>query len=40
MSAGLYNPKSALFHAYPTMQELSKRVNDLMEGAEETLSEL
>jgi hypothetical protein len=34
-----YNPKSALFAAYPKMKELSKQVNDVMEGAEETLSE-
>ena len=34
-----YNPKSALFAAYPEMKELSKQANDVMEGAEETLSE-
>jgi hypothetical protein len=34
-----YNPKKALFDAFPKMKELSKRVNDVMEGAEETLSE-
>ena len=34
-----YNPKSALFAAYPKMKELSKQANDVMEGAEETLSE-
>ena len=34
-----YNPKSALFKAYPKMKELSKQVNHVMEGAEETLSE-
>jgi hypothetical protein len=34
-----YNPKSALFAAYPEMKELSSQVNDVMEGAEETLSE-
>ena len=33
-----YNPKSALFAAYPEMKELSTQVNDAMEGAEETLS--
>jgi hypothetical protein len=34
-----YSPKSALFAAFPEMKELSKQVNDVMEGAEETLSE-
>src|ERR1700751_5809788 len=34
-----YNPKSALFAAYPEMKERSRQVNDVMEGAEETLSE-
>jgi hypothetical protein len=34
-----YSPKSALFAAYPEMKELSKQANDVMEGAEETLSE-
>jgi hypothetical protein len=34
-----YSPKSALFAAHPKMKELSKQVNDVMEGAEETLSE-
>ena len=34
-----YNPKSELFKAYPKMKELSKQVNHVMEGAEETLSE-
>jgi hypothetical protein len=35
----LYNPKAALFCAYPAMKTLSKQANDLMEGAEKTLSE-
>ena len=34
-----YKPKSALFAAFPEMQALSKEANDVMEGAEETLSE-
>jgi hypothetical protein len=34
-----YSPKSALFAAFPEMKKLSKEVNDVMEGAEETLSE-
>jgi hypothetical protein len=34
-----YNPKSALFAAFPEMKALSKEANDIMEGAEETLSE-
>jgi hypothetical protein len=34
-----YNPKKALFDAFPKMKELSHQVNDVMEGAEETLSE-
>jgi hypothetical protein len=34
-----YDPKKALFLAFPEMKELSKQVNDVMEGAEETLSE-
>jgi hypothetical protein len=34
-----YDPKKALFLAYPEMKALSKQVNDVMEGAEETLSE-
>ena len=34
-----YDPKKALFLAFPEMKELSKHVNDVMEGAEETLSE-
>jgi hypothetical protein len=34
-----YIPKKALFDAFPKMKELSKQVNDVMEGAEETLSE-
>jgi hypothetical protein len=34
-----YNPKEALFAAFPEMKALSKQVNDVMEGAEETLSE-
>ena len=34
-----YIPKQALFDAFPKMKELSKQVNDVMEGAEETLSE-
>jgi hypothetical protein len=34
-----YIPKKALFDAFPGMKELSKRVNDVMEGAEETLAE-
>jgi hypothetical protein len=28
----LYNPKAALFCAYPPMKTLSKQANDLMEG--------
>jgi hypothetical protein len=39
MAHSLYNPKSELFKAYPEMQALSKEANDVMEGAEETLSE-
>jgi hypothetical protein len=39
MAHSLYNPKSALFAAFPEMKVLSKQVNALMEGAEETLSE-
>ncbi len=35
----LYNPKAALFCAYPAMKTLSKQANDLMEGTEKTLSE-
>ena len=34
-----YIPKKALYDAFPKMKELSKQVNDVMEGAEETLSE-
>jgi hypothetical protein len=34
-----YDPKKALFLAFPEMKRLSKQVNDVMEGAEETLSE-
>jgi hypothetical protein len=34
-----YSQKSALFAAYPEMKELSNQANDVMEGAEETLSE-
>jgi hypothetical protein len=34
-----YDPKKALFLAFPEMKELSKQVNDVMEDAEETLSE-
>ena len=39
MAHSPYNPKSELFKAYPDMQALSKEANDVMEGAEETLSE-
>jgi hypothetical protein len=39
MAIGLYDPKKALFDAYPKMRELSHDANDFMEGAEETLSE-
>lgn len=39
MAAHLYDPKAALFTAYPQMKDLSRDANDLMEGAEETLSE-
>ena len=39
MTHSPYSPKSALFAAYPEMKELSKQANDVMEGAEETLSE-
>ncbi|MBV9203248.1 MAG: hypothetical protein JO320_08975 [Alphaproteobacteria bacterium] len=39
MAHSLYNPKSELFKAYPEMQALSQEANDVMEGAEETLSE-
>ncbi len=35
----LYNPKSELYSAFPEMHALSKAANDVMEGAEETLSE-
>jgi hypothetical protein len=34
-----YRPRSELFKAFPDMQALSKAANDVMEGAEETLSE-
>jgi hypothetical protein len=34
-----YSPKTALLTAFPRMKELSKQVDDVMEGAEETLSE-
>ena len=39
MAHSLYNPKSELFKAFPEMKALSQRVNPVMEGAEETLSE-
>jgi hypothetical protein len=39
MAHSTYKPKSALFAAFPEMQALSKEANDVMEGAEETLSE-
>ena len=39
MAHSSYKPKSALFAAFPKMQALSKEANDVMEGAEETLSE-
>ena len=39
MAHSSYKPKSALFAAFPEMQALSKAANDVMEGAEETLSE-
>jgi hypothetical protein len=39
MAHPAYSPKSALFAAFPKMKELSHEVNDVMEGAEETLSE-
>ncbi len=39
MAHSPYSPKSALFKAYPEMQALSKEANEVMEGAEETLSE-
>ena len=39
MAHSAYNPKSELFKAFPEMHALSKEANDLMEGAEETLSE-
>ena len=38
MARPAYNPKSALYDAFPKMKELSKQVNDVMEGAEKTLS--
>ena len=34
-----HDPKKALFAAFPEMKALSKQVNDVMEGAEETFSE-
>lgn len=34
-----YSPKTALYKAFPKMKELSKQADDVMEGAEETLSE-
>jgi hypothetical protein len=37
--AEAYNPKAALFKAYPAMKALSKDANELVEGAAETLSE-
>ena len=39
MAHSSYKPKSELFKAFPEMQALSKAANDVMEGAEETLSE-
>jgi hypothetical protein len=39
MAHSAYSPKSELFKAFPEMQALSKEANDVMEGAEETLSE-
>jgi hypothetical protein len=39
MAHSSYKPKSELFKAFPEMQALSKEANDVMEGAEETLSE-
>jgi hypothetical protein len=39
MAAGLYDPKKALFDAYPQMRELSHAANSVMEGAEQTLSD-
>src|SRR5215469_8627613 len=39
MAHSPYNAKSELFKAYPKMQALSKEANEVMEGAEETLSE-
>ena len=39
MAHSSYKPKSALFAAFPEMHALSKAANDVMEGAEETLSE-
>jgi hypothetical protein len=39
MAHSAYNPRSALFKAFPEMRALSKKANDIMEGAEETLAE-
>jgi len=39
MAPSAYSPKSELFKAFPEMQALSKEANEVMEGAEETLSE-
>ncbi len=39
MAHSSYKPKSALFAAFPKMHALSKEANEVMEGAEETLSE-
>jgi hypothetical protein len=39
MAPSAYSPKSELFKAFPEMRALSKEANDVMEGAEETLSE-
>jgi hypothetical protein len=39
MAAGLYDPKKALFDAYPQMRQLSHDANKLMEEAEQTLSD-
>jgi hypothetical protein len=39
MANSSYSPKSALFHAFPEMKALSRKANDVMEGAEKTLSD-
>ena len=40
MADGLYNPKTALFAAYPRMKQLSKDTDSFMNGAEQRLADM